>query len=78
MKKVVKVILCSCFSCGESVPYGNFCVLCGNPTQKNVATIKVRSCPYCGANTYIDSTFCVACGKEIKDRTNERTADINT
>lgn len=62
-----QVLICSCPSCGEIVPNGRFCVLCGNPIPKKVANIEVRSCPYCGNNTHIDSTFCVACGQKIED-----------
>lgn len=47
-----------CPYCGERVPRGKFCIVCG----KNIQNL----CPKCGATISSEMKFCMSCGEKLK------------
>lgn len=58
-------MLTCCSWCGKLVPYGKFCISCGELIKKDMRTVEVINCRICGKNTPKDGNYCVSCGKEI-------------
>lgn len=54
---------CSC--CGKLVPFGKYCVSCGELMKKDIRTVEAIRCRTCGKNTPKGGNYCVSCGKEI-------------